>query len=125
MENKNIVYVVVVDDVCEESFWSNVEVFRSFKNAKAHMDKLIEDFELEDLKDIKFRVKGKFQVREGSAPISFPTQRKGNRHSRRFSAIRARSAPVFLLFRQGKAQRACRPLHVCSPLREHGERKEI
>lgn len=51
MENKNIVYVVVVDDVCEESFWSNVEVFRSFKNAKAHMDKLIEDFELEDLKD--------------------------------------------------------------------------
>lgn len=42
MENKNIVYVVVVDDVCEESFWSNVEVFRSFKNAKAHMDKLIE-----------------------------------------------------------------------------------
>lgn len=51
MENKNIVYVVVVDDVCEESFWFNVEVFRSFKNAKAHMDKLIKDFELEDLKD--------------------------------------------------------------------------
>lgn len=51
MENKNIVYVVVVDDVCEESFWSNVEVFRTFKNAKAHMDKLIKDFELEDLKD--------------------------------------------------------------------------
>lgn len=51
MENKNIVYVVTVDDVCKESFWSNVEVFRTLKKARAHMDKLIEDFELEDLKD--------------------------------------------------------------------------
>ena len=51
MNNKNIVYVVVIEDVCEESFWSNVEVFRTLKTARAHMDKLIEDFELEDLKD--------------------------------------------------------------------------